>query len=99
MLFNGNELNAYNYTPTGALKVDSNNSIYCTENGLNGQNVQVIDSSTIIVTVPDSFYKFKANPLAANFFDLLEASPLVVGAYSIEVRNPDGAKTKRKLYV
>lgn len=96
VMFGDHELNAYNYNALGELTVNGSNSIYYSDSNIDGHMVEVIDSNTIYVTVPDNFYSFKAPvPDTGSFLARLLATPLTtVDPYRIEVRNPDGARTK-----
>ncbi|MFZ5351267.1 MAG: IPT/TIG domain-containing protein [Bacillota bacterium] len=100
VLLNGIELNAYNYLPAGTV-TEVGGSIYF--NGtydpdgagsepaylLNGEMVKVQDITTIYVDVPDKFYSFLAG--SAPY---LTHTNVPLGDLTVEVLNPDGAKTK-----
>ncbi len=93
VMFNEYELNRYLYDATGKYEAaGSPPSIYYSSPIMNGKMVQVIDNNTIYVDVPDQFYRFKAG--AAPFEEVI---PILPGKYRVEVRNPDGGKTKENI--
>lgn len=103
VLLNGKELNAYNFLPTGTV-TEVGGSIYFNGNYdpdgagpldpyvLNGEMVKVQDITTIYIDLPDSFYSYLAGtaPYLTN-----DAIPL--GTLTVEVMNPDGAKSKENV--
>lgn len=60
---------------------------------LNGKMITVVDSSTIYVDIPDRFYSLNQNGvppyLKSELIDPIE--------YTVEVLNPDGAKSKENI--
>lgn len=91
VLLNGRELNAYNYTSTGSI-TNINDSIYYKDANLDGAMIEVVDSSTIYIDLPDKFYSFDKD--APNY---LSSTAIPLGDLSVEVLNPDGAKSKEKM--
>ncbi len=103
VLLNGRELNIYNYLPAGTV-TEVGGSIYF--NGsydpdgagplqpviLNGEMVKVQDITTIYIDLPDSFYSYKSGDAPYIIHDSI---PL--GELTVEVMNPDGAKSKEKV--
>lgn len=111
VLLGGIELNAYNYDEDGVI-TDVNpdddghtNNIYYNRSSydhdgnpltpvinLVGQMIKVQDITTIYVDIPDRFYSF--NAASANN---LESDPIPIGPLTVEVLNPDGAKSKEDI--
>jgi hypothetical protein len=91
VLLNGKELNAYNYDEDGGI-ISDGTDIYFNNTTLQGKMVEVQDSSTIYVDVPENFYSYSVT--GANY---LQANPVPLGALTVEVLNPDGTKSKEQV--
>jgi hypothetical protein len=109
VLLNGKELNAYNYQfANGAYSItdppdNPDRGIYyygsfdpdgttgpLSAYQLDGHMITVVDSTTIYVDIPDRFYSLDQSGVAPY----LKSEAIPAGNLTVEVINPDGAKTK-----
>lgn len=61
---------------------------------LDGKMVTVVDSNTIYVDIPSRFYSLDTTAAAAPY---IKSSAIPLGDLSVEVLNPDGAKSKENM--
>lgn len=94
VLLGGRELNAYNYDSEGGITSDGTD-IYYNNAVLDGKMVEVQDSNTIYVDIPDKFYSFDNTVGAVAPY--LESENIPLGDLKLEVLNPDGAKSKESI--
>lgn len=109
VLINGKELNAYNYLSSGTITDPTDNpdrGIYYYGSfdpdgigpmaafQLDGKMITVVDSTTIYVDIPENFYSYKELPLASPY---LKSEPIPMGDLTVQVLNPDGAKSKENV--
>lgn len=94
VLLGGRELNAYNYDAQGSI-ISDGKDIYYNNAVLDGKMVEVQDSNTIYIDIPDKYYSF--NSAAGAAAPYLKSENIPLGNLKVEVLNPDGAKSKENI--
>lgn len=103
VLLNGKELNVYNYIYNSTQKVHSitdlpddapDTGIYYNDGTIDGERVNVWDSTTIYVRIPRRFYELDETSTTPPY---LKSMNIPLGGLQVQVLNPDGAKSKENV--